>query len=210
MFNTNENDHEDPPDHSVFQQIRQQKNILNDLSNQWLQFETDKTNIQIAIYKAKDELKSKQQQLNTLNQRIEQITTLEEEINETENKLATTSQRIDDKITTLSSRVRQTQRQLLNNYKNDIHSLFIDLDLLITSQVKPMLDNIGHHHTQIPSICTICTREEGHTNNDNTFDFWTAIIPCGHKFCHECATRANQDLKCHLCNRVPDGILTLY
>lgn len=195
---------------SFIQRVKDQKNELDRLGSKWLSIKTKENTMKLDILRAERELKNEQKKLEGLMEKVDHILNLENEINDIEEKLRKSSQRVEDQVIILASRVRSVQRQLLESYKNDINSLFIDIDQMITNQTKPMLEKIGCSPNLIPKACVVCAREKGEQNSNDTFSQWIAMIPCGHQFCQECAEYANDRLKCHLCNQIPDGILSLY
>lgn len=190
--------------------LRKQRDELDGISSKWLQYQSEKARLELSVYDARKKLREERRKLDQLNEKLSEIQEIEKELDLTKEKLDQACIRVEDQVITLSSRIRRVQRQLLESYKNDVNALFIDIDQMVSNQVKPILEKIGAPPSSLARTCPICAREEGRVDTEDQFEFWTAMIPCGHQFCHSCADLANERRKCHLCNRLPDGILTLY
>ena len=101
--------------------------------------------------------------------------------------------RLQDKVIQSTTRIRQAQRKSLEIMKKDLQSNFHQADQLITSNVQPLLEklNTGNNNSiDLKPSCIICAKVQSDTDAEDTFNKLTALIPCGHTFCHDCSAYA--------------------
>lgn len=209
------------PDDHVLNRLKEQRSEIDLISIKWLELETNQLELKLAITKGEHELIDKRKYLNELEEKIRRMEDIEDEVATMETNLQTTLTKIEDQILASTSQIRQQQRASLEKVKQEVRQSFLVVDAEITASVQPILDKINHNpnlsrknrsniHQLIPPICQICAKQEGPENSEETFNRRVAIIPCGHNFCMSCAEYAYERERCHICNQIPDGILTLF